>query len=184
MINQVGYRYFTDKGLVGEPGLYFDYVVGSNGLFIRAENRFINATVCVGAAQVRGLQPIRTMVVLKQGKIPWHIYHSAISQMMADALHEQYLAVSWCDGYHLIYPQQAGTEGSCLYERVPDTVMEFHSHGLMRSFFSGVDNRDELGLQIYAVVGNLNMLIPEVKVRIGTYGYFDKLSLNEVFGNV
>jgi hypothetical protein len=62
--------------------------------------------------------------------------------------------------------------------------MEFHSHGLMASFFSGVDNRDELGLQIYAVVGNLNMLIPEVKVRIGIYGCFDKLSLSEVFGDV
>ena len=183
-MNEVGYRYFTDKGLVGEAGLYFDYIVGSNGLFIRAENRFINATVCVGAARVRGLQPMRTMVVLKQGKIPWPIYHSAISYMMNDALHEQYLAVSWCDGYRLNHPQQVGTEGSCLYERVPDTVMELHSHGMMRSFFSGVDNRDEQGLQIYAVVGNLNMLIPEVHVRIGVYGYYDKLSLNEVFGNV
>ena len=183
-MNQVGYRYFTDKGLVGEPGLYYDFLIGANGIFIRAENRFINATVCVGAAQVRGLQPVRTMVVLKQGKIPWHIYHAAISQMMADALHEQYLAVSWCDGYHLTYPQQVGDAASCLYERVPDTVMEFHSHGLMASFFSGVDNRDELGLQIYAVVGNLNMLIPEVKVRIGIYGYYDKLSLSEVFGGV
>jgi len=33
-------------------------------------------------------------------------------------------------------------------------------------------------------VGNLNMLIPGVEVRIGVYGYYDKLSLNEVFGNV
>jgi len=183
-MNEVGYRYFTDKGLVGEPGLYFDYIVGSNGLFIRAENRFINATVCVGAAQVRGLQPVRPLVVLKQGKIPWAIYHSAISHMMAEALHEQYLAVTWQDGYRLIYPQQVGDAASCLYERVSDTVMELHSHGMMRSFFSGVDNRDELGFQIYAVVGNLDMLIPEVKVRIGIHGYYDKLSLNEVFGDV
>ena len=183
-MNEVGYRYFTDKGLVGEPGLYFDYIVGSNGLFIRAENRFINATVCVGAAQVRGLQPVRPLVILKQGKIPWDIYYSAISHMMLEALHEQYLAVSWCNGYQLIYPQQVGDAGSCLYERVPDTVMELHSHGLMQSFFSGTDNRDELGLQIYAVVGNLDMLTPEVKVRIGVYGYYDKLHLNEVFGHV
>ena len=183
-MNEVGYRYFTDKGPVGEPGLYYDYIVGANGLFIKAENRFINATVCVGEARVRGLQPVHPLVVLKQGKIPWAIYHSAISHMMLEALHEQYLAVSWNNGYQLIYPQQVGDEGSCLYERVPDTVMEMHSHGLMQSFFSGTDNRDELGLQIYAVVGNLDTLIPEVKVRIGVYGYYDKLSLNEVFGNV
>lgn len=183
-MNEIGYRYFTDKGLVGDAGLYYDYVVGANGLFIKAENRFISATVCVGEARVRGLQPVRPLVVLKQGKIPWSIYHAAISHMMLEALHEQYLAVSWNNGYQLIYPQQVGDTGSCLYERVPDTVMELHSHGLMQSFFSGVDNRDELGLQIYAVVGNLDTLIPEVKVRIGVYGYYDKLSLNEVFGNV
>jgi len=33
-------------------------------------------------------------------------------------------------------------------------------------------------------VGNLNQMIPEIDMRIGVYGYYDKLSLNEVFGNV
>jgi hypothetical protein len=184
MQQPVGYRYFTEKGLVGEPGLYYDYVVGANGVFIRAENRFITATVCVGEARLRGLQPMRSLMTLKQGKIPWAIYHAAISHMMSNALQEQYLAVTWAEGYHLLYPQQVGDAASCLYQRVPDTVMEFHSHGLMRSFFSGTDNRDELGMQVYAVVGKLDMMIPDVELRIGVYGYYDKVSVNEVFGNV
>ena len=180
----IGYLYFTERGLVGEPGLYYDYIVGANGVFIRAENRFVSATVCVGPARVRNLQTVRTMVVLKRGKIPWNIYHLAISMLMADALREHYLAIVWRDGYHLVHPEQMGTEASCQYERVPDTVMEFHSHALMSSFFSGVDTRDEQGLAIYAVVGRLDQLIPEIEMRIGVYGYFTRLSLNEVFGDV
>jgi PRTRC genetic system protein A len=183
-MQEVGYRYFTENGLLGEPGLYYDYIVGANGVFIRAENRFVSATVCVAPARVRGLQPMRTLVELKHGKIPWRIYHLAISTLMADSTHEHYLAIVWRDGYHLVHPEQEGTEASCRYERVPDTVMEFHSHALMPSFFSGVDTRDEQSLAIYAVVGRLDQLIPEIEVRIGAYGYFDKLNLNEVFGDV
>ncbi|HUV51629.1 MAG TPA: Mov34/MPN/PAD-1 family protein [Dehalococcoidia bacterium] len=183
-MGNVGYRYFTDHGLVGEPGLYYDYIVGGNGLFIRAGNRFINATVCIGHAKIRGLQPIRPLVVLKQGKIPWGIYHEAIRILMADALCEHYLAVVWTDGYQLVHPQQLGTEASCMYERVPDTVMEIHSHGLMSPFFSGIDNADEQSMAIYAVVGGLDRFIPDVNLRIGLYGYYDRLNHNEVFGDV
>lgn len=174
----------TERGLVGEPGLYYDYVVGANGVFICAENRFISATIPVGDAHIRGLRPMNTRVVLKRGRIPWRIYHLALSLMAANPLREHYLAVVWQDGYHLAHPEQEGTEASCRYERVPDTVMDLHSHALMSSFFSGIDTRDEQGFAIYAVVGKLDQLIPEVELRIGVYGYFEKLNLNEVFGDV
>ena len=185
MTQLVGYRYFTEHGLVGEAGLYYDYVVGANGLFIRADNRFINASVCVGEAQVRGLQPMRTMFILKNGKIPWDLYHQAMNTLMSDALRENYLAIIWKDGtYALVRPPQVGTEASCHYDRVADTVMEIHSHALMSSFFSGIDTMDEQGMAVYGVVGHLEQLIPDIELRLGVYGYFDHLTLNEVFGDV
>jgi len=180
----VGYRYFTETGLRGESGLYYDYIVGANGVFIRAENRFITATVCVQEATIRGLQPVITMMHLKHGKIPWQLYHLAISSMMMDALREHYFAIVWQDGYRLVHPEQEGTAASCHYQRVSDTVMEFHSHALMSSFFSGIDNRDEVGMAIFAVVGRLDKMIPEVEIRVGLYGYYDSLNQNEVFGDV
>ena len=181
----VGYRYFTEHGLVGDPGMYYDYIVGANGLFIHAENRFINASVCVGEANIRGLQPMRTIFVLKNGRIPWDLYHLAMNVLMSDALRENYLAIMWKDGaYGLVRPPQVGDEGSCHYDRVTDTVMEIHSHALMSSFFSGIDTRDEQGMAVYGVVGHLEQLIPDIELRLGVYGYFDKLSLNEVFGDV
>jgi len=180
----VGYRYFTDKGLQGEPGLYYDYVTGANGVFIRAENRFITAQIRVAEADIRGLQPVITLAHLKYGKIPWSLYHLAISQMMVNALIEQYFAIIWRDGYYLVRPDQEGTPCSCHYVRVPDTVMEFHSHALMSSFFSGIDNSDEVSMAIYAVVGRLDQMIPEVDMRLGVYGYYTDLTPNEVFGDV
>jgi PRTRC genetic system protein A len=184
-MSKVGYRYFTEQGLMGEPGLYYDYMVGANGVFIRAENRFISATISVADAHIRGLKPVDTRVVLKYGKIPWRIYHLAISTLMIDTLHEHYLAVVWQDGsYHLQMPPQESGESWVKFESLPERVMEFHSHGLMRAFFSMTDYNDEQSLAIYAVVGKLDQLIPETEVRVGVYGYYEKLSLNEVFGDV
>jgi PRTRC genetic system protein A len=183
-MGNVGYLYYTEKGLVGTPGTYYDYIVARNGLFIRAENQFLKAIVCIGEANVRGLYHLPPMIELKYGKVPWHLYHLAISIMMADALREHYLAITWDNGYHLQTPTQTGTGGSCQYERVPNTVVELHSHCMMRSFFSPTDNQDEQGMGIYAVVGKLNMMIPEIEMRIGVYGYFGPLSLKEVFDHV
>lgn len=182
MTNNVGYLYCTEKGQVGEPGLFYDYLVAANGLFIRAQNPLLKATVCIADAHVRGLYPMRTMVELAHGKIPWHLYNLTIAAFMADASKEQYMAVVWEDGYHLKFPPQEATGASVKYEKAPNTVLEFHSHAHMSSFFSGTDNGDEQGLGIYVVVGRLNLLIPEVNIRVGVYGYFDSMNPSEVFG--
>lgn len=181
-MQNVGYLYCTDKGEVGEPGLFYDFIVASNGVFIRAQNPLLKATVCIAGARIRGLYPMRTMLELVHGKIPWRLYDLTIAAFMADAHKEQYMAVVWDNGYHLKMPPQVGSGASVEYEKVPNTVLEFHSHAEMSSFFSGIDTRDEQGLGIYAVVGKLNLLIPEVSIRIGVYGYFDSIAPDEVFG--
>lgn len=181
---QVGYRYLTEHGLMGEPGLFYDYVVAENGVFICAENPLIKATVQIAEASIRGLRPMFNAVYLKHGKIPGALYHLAISIFMADRHREQYLAVVWDGAYHLKVPAQIGEAASVHYEKVPDTILEFHSHGEMGAFFSGIDNQDEQGLCLYAVIGELERLIPDVEMRIGVYGYFDKLRPCEVFSDV
>jgi len=184
MKNPVGYLYCTDKGPVGEPGAFYDYIVAANGLFIRAENPFIKATIRITESDVRGLRPMFTMIQLKNGKVPGTIYHLAMSIFMADRHHERYLAVAWDGSYRLCAPEQMGDEASVRYEKVPNTMLEFHSHAEMNAFFSGTDNADEQGLCLYAVVGKLDRLIPDVEMRIGVYGYFDKLRPGEVFSDV
>jgi len=183
-MSNVGYRYLTELGTVGEPGLFYDYVVAGNGLFIQAENLLLSATVQIAEASIRGLRPMFNAVYLKHGKIPGALYHLAMSIFMADRHREQYLAVVWDDAYHLMTSHQTGDATTVHYEKVPNTILELHSHGEMDAFFSAIDDGDEQGLCLYAVMGDLERLIPDLEIRIGAYGYFNKVRLSEVFSDV
>jgi len=120
-------------------------------------------------------------IELAHGKIPGVVLALATGALNADPFRERYVAIVWDNGYHLKVPQQVGGGASVEYERLPNTVVEFHSHSMMSSFFSGTDTRDEQGFGVYVVVGRLDMLIPEMQARIGVYGYFASLNLDEVF---
>jgi len=51
----------------------------------------------------------------------------------------------------------------------------------MKAFFSMTDNVDEQGLRLYMVVGKLNSLFPEAKLRVGVYGYFAPIRMEDIF---
>jgi PRTRC genetic system protein A len=180
-VKKVGYLFNTEAGPAGERGIFYDYILAGNGVFVRAENPLIKATVAVSEATIRGLQPLQEGVELKQGRIPQHLYDLAVSVLMANSCQEQMVAVVWDGGYHLKLPPQEAGECWIKYQKLPDTVLEFHSHGLMAGFFSTVDNRDEQGLCLYAVAGKLDRLIPDVNMRVGVYGYFAPVKFSEMF---
>jgi len=172
----------TKEGLQGEAGLYYDYVLAQGGLFVRAASPHIRATVLAAGARVRGLVPLQESLELPQGKIPRRIYDLALSVLSARPREEHYLAVTWESEYRLRDPAQETGGASVNYERLPSTIMDIHSHGPMKAFFSGTDNRDEQGLRLYMVIGRLDTLAPEFELRVGAYGYFATLWFDEVFG--
>jgi PRTRC genetic system protein A len=176
----VGYLLNAKEGLSGEPGLYYDYILAGNGLFIRAKNALIEASVCIGPAEVRGLLPLEGKLELVHGKIPSYIYDLVFSAAASNTQKERYLAVTWGDMYLIKYPSQKGEAGGVDYERLPNTVLDVHSHGGMGAFFSSTDNRDEQGLRLSLVFGKLDT-IPEYDLRIGVYGYYAPVSLEKVF---
>lgn len=178
----VGYLLNTSEGLAGEPGLFYDYILAGNGLFVRAGNPLLEATVLVAQARVRGLLPLSEELRLLKGRVPTALYDLALSVLAAFPWQECYLAVTWEDGYHLRGPPQEGDGGGVEYERLPDTVLDIHSHARMRPFFSWTDDSDEQGLRVYMVVGRLDTLWPEVDLRVGVYGYFAPARMEEVFG--
>jgi len=59
--------------------------------------------------------------------------------------------------------------------------MDIHSHNTMPAFFSKQDNRDERATRLYAVVGRLDRVVPELKVRICNGGTFWEISPKLVF---
>jgi PRTRC genetic system protein A len=181
-MQKVGYLVNTDAGPTGEKGIFYDYILAGNGVFVRAENALIKATISISEpVTIRGLPPLQQSVELKHGRIPGHLYELALSVFIADPRREQIVVVVWDGEYHLRVPVQQGTECSVHYETLPATVAEIHSHGMMSAFFSGTDNQNEKGLCLYGVVGNLDRLIPEINMRIGVYGYFEPLNFSEVF---
>lgn len=177
----VGYLLNTKWGPVGNVGLFYDYLVAENGVFIRAHNPLIKATVCISDVEIRGLSPFKENIELTHGKIPRRLYDLALSVLIAGSDREQYLAITWENEYRLKIPTQERNSASVKYEKLPYPVMDIHSHGHMEAFFSCTDDSDEKGLRLYMVVGRLDTLLPEVKLRLGAYGYFIPLSVEEVF---
>lgn len=176
----VGYRINHPDGLTGEQGIYYNYTLAANGLFIEAENKLITARVPVKVCEVRGLAPIETKIRLTYGSIPQRFFDLALDVFLADPNHEHYVAVTGDNGYHFYVPVQDGSGGGVVYEVGESVVLDLHSHGCMGAFFSGQDNADEKGLKLYGVVGKLNAT-PVVRLRIGVYGYFYDLSWRDVF---
>lgn len=175
----------TATGLEGEPGVFYNYIMTANGLFLQAKNAHLAATVCIAPAEVRGLAPLEESIELLHGKIPMYFLNLALSVLCIKPDIEQYLAVTWQGNYSLSVPTQSQTVASVTYEALPNTVLDIHNHvGIVPPYFTGfsdIDDHDEQGFRIYAVASGLRDLFPWVGLRLGIYGYFLHLLKEEVF---
>ncbi|KKN86988.1 hypothetical protein LCGC14_0262570 [marine sediment metagenome] len=180
MNKPVGYLMNHPEGISGERGLYYNYIMASNGIFIEAESPLITARIPVTECEIRGLAPIETKISLLYGSIPQRFFDLALNMFLADIESEHYVAIVGDAGYHLHIPVQDKSAGGVVYEVESSVALEIHSHGHMGAWFSSIDNMDETGLKFYGVVGKLDAT-PIVKLRIGVYGYFKNLRWSEVF---
>jgi PRTRC genetic system protein A len=176
----VGYLVNHPEGLVGEKGLYYNYITASNGLFIEAESRFITARIPIAKCDVRGLAPLEKKISLLYGSIPQRFFDLSLNLFLSDVSIEHYVAVIADAGYKFYVPVQDRSDDKVVYQTGENVVLELHSHGAMSPGFSDTDNKDETGLKLYGVIGRLDKK-PLVRLRIGIYGYFHRLSWKEVF---
>lgn len=175
----VGYRI---RGIYGEPGLAYDYIMDGNGLWIEANGPLMSACVLVAAAKIRGLPSYAARLELRHGKIPQRLWELALSVILASPEKERYVGILWHEGYQLYVPEQAGDGGRVEYLTGADVLVEFHSHpGSIGSAFSPIDDRDEQGFKIYGVVGELNERMPVVALRLGIYGYWMPIAWGDIF---
>ena len=168
MNKYVGYLIKPKDGLYGERGLFYDYVLAENGVFIETEGPLLAARVPVACANIRGLAPLEPKVVLRHGKIPRHLFDLALNTMLTTPDKERYVAVTFSDGYHINVPEQASSKEELLngahagsgsvagvaYQNPDSVLLEMHTHPKMRASFSPTDNRDETGLKLYGVIGH------------------------------
>ncbi len=179
-MNPAGYLVKHHAALIGERGSHFDYVLAGNGIWVEAEGPLLAARVLVAPAEIRGLPPLYPRLVLRHGRIPGALFDTAVGLMEQDPEQEMYVAFYWTgEEYRLWIPNQQQGKASVEYDRKDGTVLDLHSHNSMPAYFSGTDDRDEMGLQVYGVVGNL----PNTRVafRFGVYGYHQTARWGDVF---
>ena len=182
MTKPVNYLINSLTGLEGEPGVFYNYILAADGLYLRAKNGHLAVTVNIADAEVRGLAPIAGEITLSHGKIPLYLLNLALSMLIVNADIEKYLAITWEGEYRLKEPMQEAGAGHVTYEVLPNTVLDIHSHtGGMPALFSSIDNFDEKGFMLYGVVADLRSLFPTVELRLGCYGYFLPLKKEDVF---
>jgi PRTRC genetic system protein A len=185
-MNPVGYLHSKPEGLVGEPGLGFNYILAQNGLFIEAENQHLKATAPIFELDpgrlVRGLAPLEPEVTLKHGLIPSLLWDTAWNILEEDPYSEGYVAITWGPtGYGLVVPPQQATAASVTYDRPRNLVVDIHSHGAMKPFFSGTDSADDQGLKLSIVIGEMDKPLPTFVARVCIYGCFAPVEPSNFF---
>mgnify|MGYP006935480591 CR=1 FL=1 len=157
------------------PDGLLEYVVASNGLFVRAESSRLRAVVPIAPAQCAGLYPLVPFVQLKTPRIPaaylTSVWQSALNAMPNEAayqfIYDDVDPVPW----RCLKPDQTAGVGFVKYANHPDAVIDLHSHGALPAYFSDTDNGDEQGLRFYVVIGNLGEAHSAIRCRVGVYGH-------------
>mgnify|MGYP001795843538 FL=1 len=187
--NLVTHHVHKERPLPESDAVGYQYVIGSNGIFVRAENRFFSACIPVSRCTIRGLKPVMMQFRLKMnclnGNLLTAAYRDARRAVNQDGrLNELlYQLRQQPDGrLQMIKPKQRTTPTSISsWPTAADSVIcDLHSHGTMPAYFSETDNQDEQGLRLYAVIGNL-LRTPEICLRVGVYGYWQSLPVTAVF---
>lgn len=184
----VTYHIHNRDPLPANDALAYQYVLAGNGVFVRAETHFFTALLPVTACTVRGLPPLRPQFQLLVPRIPARLLDAVLADARRARRPDNGLNEALYQFHHhgravqVKKPAQQTTPIS-VTTAVADAasiICDLHSHGNMRAFFSQTDNADEQGARLYAVIGKLDSE-PEMRLRVGVYGYWRPLPLTAVF---
>lgn len=171
-------------GVPPRSGLAYDYVLAGDGLYLAAQNRFLDVRVPVAPVSVRGLLPVYASLTLQTGRIPYRLWKQivATAHTLGTRGLEVVLVVTHDPaGYRLVLPPQAVGPVQVVYQPIGAVVLAIHSHHQHAARFSLTDDADEQGLGLYGVLGRLDRAHPEVALRVGAYGHFLPVPWETVF---
>jgi PRTRC genetic system protein A len=189
--NLVTYHVYDGCCLPPIDAQAYQYILAGDGIFVRAETPFFSAIVPVVACSVRGLAPLQPKFRLKVARIPEKLLRAALTdarraQRPDGGLNEAlYQFLHHGSRVQLRRPSQrvTGVSVEAAGNSDANILCELHSHGNMNAFWSRTDDADEQGAQLYAVIGRLDTA-PEIRVRVGVYGYWHPLPVTAVFTGV
>jgi len=186
IINPVAYSVHDGKWILPLPtGKAYGYVLAGNGVFKVAQTVEFEACVPVAPGKIAGLPDLKPYLWMDK-KLDIALLRAVLKdarQAARNAPREAMYHVVRRDGKATLYaPQQRATAGGVWYEGggAANVLLDIHSHCEMGAFFSGIDNHDEQGLRLYGVVGKI-FTKPEVRLRVGIYGNFLEVGIEDVF---
>lgn len=175
-----------------EASLY-EYVMAANGIFVRGARREFQTQFCIQPFAVRGLPELDLSLQMKGPRISSKIvaemlrrarqardgegqpceivFHLEIDEAMAWQCHVPSQQQS---------PMRAKPSDDSPASSYARACVEVHSHVDMHAGFSSLDDQDEQGFRIYAVIGCISTM-PVMRVRVGLYGYRHDIPANWVF---
>jgi hypothetical protein len=137
-------------GLPAPRGQAYDYVLAGDGLFVAAENQWLQLRVPIAKCTVRGLSNIYSLCTLVQSRLPVELWFDILTvlRLAHNTGHEVFVGVCHdSTRYRLLLPQQVVTPVSVSYPPQDNLVLELHSHGDADTHFSATDTADEQRLR-------------------------------------
>lgn len=186
--NLVAHHVYDGRCLPPYDALAYQYIVAGNGVFIRAGTRSFNVLMSIATCPVRGLRPLQSHFWLKVPRIPERLLATVLADARRARRPDNGLNEVLYQFHHLgrvvqvKKPAQQATAVSVTAAGGddPTVLCDLHSHGNMRAFWSVTDDADEQSARIFAVIGKLDTE-PEIRVRVGVYGYWRPLPITAVF---
>lgn len=177
------------------PGI--TWIFAANGVFKRGVDRQLDALVCVKrwpAGDIPGLASLMPYArwAAWPGRLPGALLdpllENAVNAASDDGavlrpIEKHYCFVRTPSGIKLIAPVQQGTAGRVVYEPLPGTLADIHSHHGMAAFFSSTDDADDTGLSVSGVVGRI-FEDPEILLRINVFGHRQQIPALSIFNSL
>jgi hypothetical protein len=171
----------------------YEYILAGNGIFIRGARREFQAQFCIEPCEIRGLANLEASLQLNAPHVPREIVTEMLlrARMARDADGRPceivfHLELDEARVWHCLVPSQAQETArakpaddspSSSYARA---CIEVHSHVDMCARFSSLDDQDEVGFRVYAILGCISTRAV-MRVRVGMYGYRCDIPANWVF---
>ena len=197
----VDYVAATELPLLPINAAMYEYVMASNGVFVRGQRTGLRVMLPVPrtplrgvmtgpATPLRGLVPVEPFVQLDHPCVPAELVDEMLEAALAakdDELKpvEALFHLTWdAGGSRLQVPPQERSimcvkpVGHALSHE--NAVVEVHSHHGMAAHFSSTDDADEVGFRVYAVLGGIYTR-PTLRVRVGLYGHYWEIPATWVF---
>ena len=178
MLKLIQHLVVKENGTLPETShCLYAYVLAGNGVFLKAKREGLDVLMPVSSINIVGLPTLVPYVNLSS-RVPRNLLLMALGLSRQSFPNEILFWFNLDDCWRMDVPRQCTRPAGVMPldntdARGTSALIDLHSHGALRPFFSTIDNKDEQGFRIYAVLGEVNRK-PTICVRVGVYShYFD-----------